>query len=260
MCGPAGTASRNSIFIDGSILTRTADGSRNGVCGVEADERDGIELDQPDPFAVDRDLEQFTVSRAAIDIAQGCPDEVNAEDVVTIERIDMMYRRAPTRSDRQPVDCGGLREISLDVVIRCERADLGRSHSDAADFCRCRHIALEQCRRQGKRVGDVVETVTRIVRRQKQCGINVHIEEIANRVRVFDAIHPVQRNAARLHSRISRCLIEPILHRAHSNLQRCRLRTGRIRRGHQASAQLADDLFEGFGIQLNGIVWQFFER
>ena len=114
------------------------------------------------------------------------------ELVLTVAREVVLKRRAATRSERQPGQLISLREIGR----QHERVLPGRpyrtSHSQPADFLRCREISVEQRRRQTADI-DVVKPVARVVGRQQCRGVDIHGKQIADRVLIFSAIEAVER-------------------------------------------------------------------
>ena len=69
-------------------------------------------------------------------------------------------------------------------------------HGLADDLVRRRNIFFEQHRRQGQHVGDVVEAVAGVVRREHRRRVEVHAEQVADGVVILHAVEAADGDAA----------------------------------------------------------------
>ena len=108
-------------------------------------------------------------------------------------------RRAAARAERQV--------LAHAVVLHQQRRQRiahrvgldGRvAHGQPADPARRRHVALQQPRSHGQDVGVVVEAVGEIVGRQHRPGIDLQVEQIADGVRVLQAVEAMDGRPARV--------------------------------------------------------------
>ena len=118
----------------------------------------------------------------------------------------------------------------------------------AADFARRRQVALGQHRRDGQNVGDVVETVTRIVGRKQQIRVDIEREKIADRVGVLGPIQPMNRGPAAWIGSGFGGAIERRLEIVNEGIVSGFVGTGTVERRHRARAQFARDLLPHFGV------------
>src|SRR5436190_1848784 len=90
---------------------------------------------------------------------------------------------------------------SLSILIRRvgyrkfinDRRWESRPDGGAADLPRGRQISLEQRWVDSERAGDIVEPIAGVVGRKKRGNIDIHVEQVADRVAVFDPVEPMQR-------------------------------------------------------------------
>ena len=109
-------------------------------------------------------------------------------------------------------------------------------------------VPLQQQRRHAQRVGDVVEAVARVVRRQQGRDIDVQSQQIADDVGVLRAVEAMEDGGPRqVGSRGPRGVqigFEPRQERVAHPRVRARATGGR----HRAGAELAGDLLPGFRV------------
>ena len=111
------------------------------------------------------------------------------------------------RAERQPFDVIALCEIGRRAEHRDDGGGFGVADRKARDLGRRGQVLLEQRRRHAENVGDVVEAVAFVVRRQELGRVDLEAEQIADRVAVLGAVQAVDRRAARI--RIARaCAVE----------------------------------------------------
>src|SRR5262249_49395403 len=115
-----------------------------------------------------------------------------------------------------------------------------------------RHVALEQRRRNGEDVADVIETVSGIVYWQKAAGMNVKCEDIAHGVAIFRAIETVYGGAAGVGMGGGNA-VEGLFDGLGDGSDGCRRRMGHTGWRHLAATQFAEDLFEQ-GAVTRGVV------
>ena len=108
-----------------------------------------------------------------------------------------MDQNAAARAQRQAFDVLGLRKISGHTIG--DRGGTGQHIPDrqTADLGGRRRVALDQRRRNGQRVGDIVEAFARIVGGKKRRGVDIDREQVANGVGVFGAIQTMESRECR---------------------------------------------------------------
>ena len=153
---------------------------------------------------------------------------------------------AAARAERKT---GNMRELR--TRLGAERPAAGtriglaeRLHRDGA---RRDHVLLDERRRHLQARRNVVEPFHHIVSRQHSGRVEIHREEIANGVRVFLAIEPMQDDFVR-HVRLTGRLVERGLEERDQPVGRRGIRLPRSRRRHHASAHLAHRLLEHVGV------------
>ena len=164
-----------------------------------------------------------------------------------IEREGVLDQRAATRSERQPVEVIRLREITGHAIRRRRGREQQVADGEAAHLHGRGRVSLDQRRRHAQRIGDVVETLARIVRRQQRRRVDVEMEQIANRVGVLRPVHPMQKMTARIR-RERRCAIELRLEARGKAVQRRSLGARHAGWRHQPCANLPHDLLEDIGM------------
>ena len=80
-------------------------------------------------------------------------------------------------------------------------ATIGIADRQGADLSGRRQIALLQRRRNAQHVGDVVETVGRIVRRQQRGGVHIEREHVMDGVGVFGTVEAMEHRPPRIRRR-----------------------------------------------------------
>ena len=86
-----------------------------------------------------------------------------------------------------------LRRIAADTVGLRASHDARIADGELADVRGRRQVSLQQRRRHSQQARVVVEAVRRVVWRQQRRRVDVKAQQVANRVRVFTAVQPVQR-------------------------------------------------------------------
>ena len=141
-------------------------------------------------------------------------------------------------------------QIASDAIHDAIETDGRIAHGKAADLRGRRDVALDECRRDTKHVGNVVEPSRRIVWRQQCADVDVEREDIADDVAVLGAVQAVERRGARIQSacgsRVERGF--------ESGRERLPCRRRRLRsavRRHDPRAQLAHDLLPHLGVTVD---------
>ena len=170
------------------------------------------------------------------------------DDVVAVGREDVHHGDAAARAHRRAVDVARLRRGAADLVGHRRRARVPIADGETADLTRGAEIAFHQRRRERLDVGDVVEAAADRVGREKGVDVDVEVEQIVDRARVFGAIQPLERALARI--RLARgCLVDARLERSRKRFDRLLGRpAGRLRRRHHAGPQLADHPLGEIGV------------
>ena len=195
-----------------------------------------VPVEQLHALAVDRDLE--LLARDLTEDGREVPgDALDAECVVAVGRKLVRDQNAAARAERQAFDVvvlRGVRRDFEDFLARCVHV----ANREAADLARRRQIRFHQRRRHRQRAGDVVEAAGRVVGRQELGRVHFEREQVANRIRVLGAIHPVQAGRRQMGDGLG---VELGLHPPNQRLHRVGIRTTRVGRRHLAGAKLADD-------------------
>ena len=157
------------------------------------------EVEAPDPLAVEPDLQRVPGPRPA---PQGDPD-----DVLGVEGEVVAHREPAPRPERQVL----ARTPVLGEQRRCPVESGGGAQrrvpdSLPADLRGGQQVALEQPRRDGEDVADVVEAVPRLVGRQQGLGVDLEGQQVADGVGVLGPVQPLHRGAAGVGSRPGRAV------------------------------------------------------
>ena len=129
--------------------------------------------------------------------ATGRATEPYANLVLGIDRQVLFDADAAARPERQIPQVVVLRQVFRRRIRRRHRRNRGAPDRQPADLSRDRHVALEQQRRRAEGVRDIVEPVRGIVGR-KRADVHIERQEVAHRVAVLRAIHPVQQRSRRV--------------------------------------------------------------
>jgi hypothetical protein len=142
----------------------------------------------------------------------------------------------------------GRPSMCLSCASRRRRIDDLRSaagavaDAPAADLHGRRHIALHERRRHRERLGQVVEAFARPSAGSSERDVDVERQQVANGVRVLDAIEPMQRRRRQVRVRRQR-LVETASSAAAKPSSTARSGAA-TRRRHQPGLQLEHDLLE----------------
>ena len=191
--------------------------------------------------AVDRDLELARILQPANDV-QVRAIQLRAELVLGVERERVTNLKTTDRSERKPFDVLVLRQILRNAIGVAAWPHRAVANGEPADFAGCCEISLLQRRRHAEHVGDVVEAVRRIVRRQQCRHIDIERQQIPDRVLVLRSIESMEQRAAWIRPRLC-SLVETRLERRDQRVHRRVIGPTRALRRHDAGPQLADDLF-----------------
>jgi len=91
-----------------------------------------------------------------------------------------------------------LGKVLPDAVGLAARTRVRISHGQRTDLQRRPEVILLERRRKPEHIGNVVEAVGRVIRRQQRCGIHVESQQVADGVAVFGAVEAVERRTARV--------------------------------------------------------------
>ena len=176
--------------------------------------------------------------------------EGDLEGVFAVEGEHVGHAQATKRSKRQALDVLVLRPVLPDEIRLRAGADARLAHGERADALSRRDIAFDEHRRQSEHVGHVVEAEGGIIGRQEPRDVDLHIQQIANRVGVFSPVQAMDERLAGI-GMDGRGAIELRLEPGGQALD-ARLVPADAWRGHRASAQLANDFFPEFTVGCNG--------
>jgi hypothetical protein len=197
-----------------------------------------VPVEQLHALAVDRDLEllPLDLSQQVVEIAG---DALHLDHVFAVGRELMLDDHAAACSERVTLDMSVLGGVGGAVVhdLRRRRHIADRRPADLAGR---RQIRLDERGRHCKRPRHVVEPVGRVVRREELARVDLHVQQIANGVRVLDAVQSVKAGRREMGNRTA---IQLVLHPGDELLARRRIRPRHPRRRHHPGAKLPDDLF-----------------
>ncbi len=204
-----------------------------------------VPVEQVHACAVDRDLELLAL-HVAEHGREVAGHALHREHVVAVGRELVLDQHAAARAERQPFDVTVLRGVVRRVEHGQRRRGLG-ADGQTADLAGRRQVRLHQRGRRRQRAGHVVEPVARIVGRQERRGVDVQREQVADRVRVFGAVQPVQARGRQMRLGV---LVDLVLEPGHELVARFTVeRRAAVRGRHQPGAKLADDLLPGLGVR-----------
>ena len=146
--------------------------------------------------AVDPHLEPLPVLEAAHVVVE-LPPQPDADLVLSVGREVVPDRDAAARPERQVLAHALILEAHAGQAVRLRRRRGGRmADREPRDPAGREEVAVEQGRRHRERVGDVVEAVIDVVRRQERGPVHLQAEQIAHRVDVLAAVEAVGGLAA----------------------------------------------------------------
>ena len=127
-----------------------------------------VDVEERHPRAVDRHLDLLAGGGVAEQDAERLGEEVEPEHVVAVGREGVQHREAAARAERRAVGAGQLRRRLRQAVGGLAGRAVGVAHGQRRDPAGGAQVAFEQRRREGLRVGDVVEAVADGVGRQQR--------------------------------------------------------------------------------------------
>ena len=214
------------------------------VALVAAHARRALHDAGPDPFAVDAHVELVRLAghsfetagdAALLRAASGTRNSPSAGEVVA-------EGGAAARSERQRVaDARAL------IAVGRDEEGLRRGHPPRPaerrlrDPCGGAQVALGECRRQGQRIGVVVEAVRRVVGGQQR-RIDVDREQVADGIAVLRAVQAMQGGPAGVGA-VQRGAVQRGLQPRHHGVVGRGVRARPSGRGHRAGPELADHRF-----------------
>ncbi len=124
-------------------------------------------------------------------------EQPDLDHVLAVERQRGCHGHAAARAERQALVVPVLRMIGRGAKHAGPGHDVrGVADSEGGDLGRRGSVALQQRRRGVQHLADVVETVGRLVGRQKRRDVHVERQQIANRVGVLGAVQAMDRGMA----------------------------------------------------------------
>ena len=211
---------------------------------------------------LERHLQFIAVVGVNLGLGAGAGIQIDL-DVVggVIGRIEL-HQAAAARIQRQAVIgalvVGGHAEGILEQVLgqlEVGGADLlrGLARGQAADLARHVDVALHQRGRDGQDVGDIVEAIAGIIRRQVAGHVDLEAQHVAHGIGIFGAVHAAHGGAAGIGMGLAQ-RIQRGFQPAGEGDQPFLGRTRRAAQRHLAQAHPAQDLFPG--VEIGGeIVW-----
>ena len=163
------------------------------------------------------------------------------------------HGRAAARAERQV--------LAHAVVLRQQREPRGAhrvgldgrvAHRQPADPARRRQVALQQPRRHGQDVGVVVEAVGEVVARQQRRGVDLQIEQVADRVGVLQPVEAMDGRPAGIRP-LGRGAVEGGLQPRRERAVGLGGGPRAARRRHGLRPQLAEDLLPDLRVRADAL-------
>ena len=197
-------------------------------------------------LAVQQDLELVLALEAAhrLDVAA---KELRLNQVLAVERERVADQHAAVRPERQPFDVLVLRQVMARAIDLGARTHFRVPHRQRADAIGRGEIAIEQRRRHGEHVADVVEAVAGVVGRQQGRHVHVEREHIADGVRILRPVQAAQDRAPGIR-RVGGTAIERALEVSDERGQHGLIGPARALRRHRPRAEFADHAFPQFRV------------
>ena len=183
------------------------------------------------------------------DVVLVLPPQAHLEQIFPVDREIVAHGDAAPRSKRQvlalPVV---LYDMERDRIRRESRVCRRHPDGEPRHLTGHRQVALEMRCRDGEHVRDVVETsIGRVVARQERPDVDVHGQEVANRVVVFGPVETVDGADAPGVRRSGPGAIQLGFQPARGSAVRIGVRARPARRRHRARAQLRDHALPDLG-------------
>ena len=167
---------RDAVLVDRLLIGIAADRGPVDLAAIDGDDDRVLELHIIDP--------------------QGLGHVGDVNHIFAVGRKFVLDHQAAARSERQAfdmtlgravalIDIGGAAGMGLRIADRHRRHGMGR-----------RDILLEEGRRDLQDRRHVVVAVFGIVPRQQRLGVHLDAEKITDRIGIFGAVEPVQRDMA----------------------------------------------------------------
>ena len=234
-----------------SYSIRLREPARRRVVGRGITRGIAAKADDRHALAVDCELDLVWVFEAARLVHVG-PHQGCAKIVFGVQWKRIAYDRAAEGSERLSLHVLILRIVLAERERVGPRCDLGVTNGKRTQPFGGADVALEQHGRKPEHVGDVVEAEARIVRRKQGGHIaEIEREQIADRVGVLGAVHPVRRETARIRMRAGGS-IECRLERSGKTVITRRVRSPHTGRRHRTGPKLSDDFFPNVAVLGNG--------
>ena len=156
-----------------------------------------VDRQQRAALAVDRHLDLLVGRRSAEQEAVGVAVQVDAEDVVAVGREGVHHRDAAAGAERRAVDALQLRGGLRHAVVRLARLGVAVAQRQRRHLAGRAQVAFHQRRREGLRVGDVVEALADGVGRQQRGDVDVERQQVLDRAGVLGAVEALEAARAR---------------------------------------------------------------
>ena len=149
-----------------------------------------------DTLAVHAHVELVSAAEAA-HVAVLLLPQAEPDDVLAVDREVVLDRDAAARPERQVVaDRAVLVHRAVDGIDLGYRAHARIAHDELADAPRRGQVALDQGRRDGQHLGDVVEAFLLVVGREQGVDVDLEAEDVADGVGVLRAVEAVHGGPA----------------------------------------------------------------
>jgi hypothetical protein len=149
---------------------------------------------QRNAFPIDEHLYLVRLLQS-LDLFVAIAGEAHLNLVFAVLWKSIWNQRAAAGAEGQTLDAFLLCDVRLDPK-RISAGCLARgANGEAGNLLRGRDVAVEKCRRKVAH-RHIVEAMARFVVRQQSRGVEVHAQEIPDRVLIFGAIEPAKRFGA----------------------------------------------------------------
>ncbi len=198
-------------------------------------------------LAVDRDLDLFAAIGSAEQVAGRSHVQHDLELVFAVGREHVQHRQAAAGAERRARHVTHLRRGARHLPGGRGRRRVPVANGEPADLAGGAQVAFHQGRRDGLRVGDVVEAVTERVGGQIGVDVDVNREQIPDRALILGAVETLRRTPPRI--RVERGgAIDARLERVHQRGDGRRVGATRADRRHHAGAQPPNHLLGDRGV------------
>ncbi len=201
---------------------------------------------ETNPPAVERQFHRMRMLETA-EVAEVRAEEPHLHVVLGVDGKRMANHDATHRPERQAFDVLILRQVLANAECLGDRRCVDVADGQTANRLGGRQVSFLERRRHAQHIGDVVEAVRGVVRREQRGDVYVEREQIANRVRVLGAIEAVQQRTAGMRVRL-RGAIEFAFEPRRQRVIRILIGPARALRRHRAGVEFPQHVLPEPGV------------